>query len=120
MRERRLPAALTALMIAGVGISADGPIVFVDATAAAGITFVHSHGGFGKKYLPETIGSGVVFFDMDADGWQDVLLVNGKSLNPSAAAKRTLPGVYRNVKGVFTDVTRGSGLDVETYGIGGT
>ena len=124
MRERcvrNLLAGLSGLMIAVAAISAAGPVVFVDATAAAGITFVHSHGGFGKKYLPETIGSGVVFFDMDADGWQDVLLVNARSLNPSASgAKRTLPGLYRNVQGTFTDVTRGSGLDVEMYGIGGT
>ena len=87
MRERgtrNVLAGLSGLMIAGAAISAAGPVVFVDATAAAGITFVHSHGGFGKKYLPETIGSGVVFFDMDADGWQDVLLVNARSLNPSA------------------------------------
>ncbi len=119
-RVRNLLAAGGALMIAGAAISAAGPIEFVDATAAAGITFVHNHGGFGKKYLPETIGSGVVFFDMDDDGWQDVLLVNGKSLNPTPAAKRTLPALYRNVKGVFTDVTRGSGLDVDIYGIGGT
>jgi enediyne biosynthesis protein E4 len=99
------------------------PIVFTDATAAAGIKFVHNHGGFGKKYLPETIGSGVVFFDMDGDGWQDVFLVNAKSLNPQpSAAKRgpSLSALYRNVNGVFTDATRGSGLDVELYGIGAT
>jgi len=121
MREhaRKLSAA-AGLMIAGAALSAAGPVVFVDATAAAGIAFVHSHGGFGKKYLPETIGSGVVFFDMDADGWQDVLLVNAKSLNPSAPGAKRTPALYRNVKGVFTDVTRGSGLDVEIYGIGGT
>jgi hypothetical protein len=102
-------------------LTAAEPVSFSDATTAAGITFVHTHGGFGKKYLPETMGAGVVFFDMDADGWQDVLLVNGRSLDPAGAKKsRSLPALYRNVNGVFTDVTRGSGLDAEIYGIGGT
>ena len=102
-------------------LTAAEPVVFSDATTAAGITFVHTHGGFGKKYLPETMGAGVVFFDMDADGWQDVLLVNGRSLDPAGAKKsRSWPALYRNVNGVFTDVTRGSGLDTEIYGIGGT
>src|SRR5262245_56269805 len=87
------------------------PIVFADATAAAGITFVHNHGGFGKKYLPETLGSGVVFFDMDADGWQDVFLANAKSLDAQPSSARHAPflsALYRNVNGVFSDVTRGS------------
>jgi hypothetical protein len=121
LRVRGLLAAFGGLLLAGASLPAAGPVVFVDATAAAGITFVHNHGGFGRKYLPETMGSGVVFFDMDADGWQDVLLVNGRSLNPAAAKKsRSLPALYRNVNGAFTNVTRGSGLDVEIYGIGGT
>jgi enediyne biosynthesis protein E4 len=108
--------------VLGIGLlTAAEPVVFVDATAASGITFVHNHGGFGKKYLPETIGSGVVFFDIDSDGWQDALLLNAKTLNPSPAKRAaSLPALYRNVKGVFTDITRGSGLDVELYGIGGT
>ena len=99
------------------------PVVFTDVTAAAGIHFVHNNGAFGKKYLPETIGSGVVFLDIDADGWQDIFLVNAKSLNAQPSAAKRAPSfsaLYRNVNGVFTDVTRGSGLDVEMYGIGAT
>ena len=112
---------MCACVLSAALLTAAEPVVFSDATTAAGITFVHTHGGFGKKYLPETMGAGVVFFDMDADGWQDVLLVNGRNLDPAAAKKsRSLPALYRNVNGVFTDVTRGSGLDVEIYGIGGT
>ena len=40
-----------------------GPIQFTDVTAAAGIHFKHNSGAFGKKYLPETMGSGVCFID---------------------------------------------------------
>src|SRR5690349_18855615 len=48
-----------------------GPIQFTDITAQAGIHFKHNSGAFGKKYLPETMGSGVCFIDDDNDGWQD-------------------------------------------------
>jgi hypothetical protein len=53
-----------------------GPIEFTDVTAQAGIHFKHNNGAFGKKYLPETMGSGACFLDYDNDGWQDILLVN--------------------------------------------
>ena len=46
-----------------------GPIEFTDVTAEAGIRFKHNSGAFGKKYLPETIGSGAAFLDYDNDGW---------------------------------------------------
>ena len=54
-------------------------VVFTNVTAAAGITFTHVNGAFGKKYLPETMGSGVAFLDVDGDGYQDLFFVNGKS-----------------------------------------
>ncbi len=99
---------------------AAGPPLFADVTARAGIKFVHTSGAFGKKYLPETIGSGVVFFDADGDSWQDLLFVNS-SRWPGRAGAKTTPALYRNNgDGTFTDVTRGSGLDVEVYGIGAT
>ena len=56
-----------------------GP-VFTDVTSAAGIRFRHNNGAFGKKYLPETLGSGCAFLDFDSDGWQDILLINSKNL----------------------------------------
>src|ERR1700722_18755740 len=52
-----------------------GPIQFTDVTAQAGISFKHNSGAFGKKYLPETMGSGACFIDYDNDGWQDILIV---------------------------------------------
>ncbi len=88
-----------------------------DVTAQAGIKFVHNAGKAGKKYLPETLGSGAAFFDADGDGWIDILLVNGKDWTPRG--RRTTAALYRNNhNGTFTDITRGSGLDVEMYGIG--
>ncbi len=52
---------------------------FTDITQAAGIRFQHSNGAFGKKLLPETMGSGVAFLDYDGDGRQDILFVNSCS-----------------------------------------
>src|SRR6476619_2693203 len=53
-----------------------GPIEYTDVTNQAGIHFKHNSGAFGKKYLPETLGTGGAFLDYDNDGWQDILLVN--------------------------------------------
>jgi enediyne biosynthesis protein E4 len=93
-------------------------VVFQDATAAAGIRFKHTSGATGKKYLPETMGSGCAFLDFDGDGDQDILLVNSMEWTRGQGAK-ALPALYRNDgKGTFTDVTRESGLAVEAYGMG--
>jgi hypothetical protein len=114
----RLPFASGLLFLLVIAASAaDAPVAFTDVTAPAGIRFVHNNGGFGRKYLPETMGSGGAFLDIDDDGWQDVLLVNSKNW-PGRPGARSLPALYRNVGGAFSDVTRGSGLDVELYGIG--
>ncbi len=94
-------------------------IRFTDATAAAGIKFVHNSGRAGKKLLPETMGSGVALFDADGDGWLDILFVNGRNWKPGA--RKSLQTLYRNNgNGTFADVTAGSGLDVELYGMGAT
>jgi hypothetical protein len=93
-----------------------GP-VFTDVTAQAGIRFTHNSGRAGKKYLPETLGSGCAFFDADGDGWPDILLVNSKDWAPGK--RKSLAALYRNNhNGTFTDITAGSGLDVEMYGMG--
>jgi hypothetical protein len=95
-----------------------GPIQFVDVTAQAGIHFKHNSGAFGKKYLPETMGSGVCFLDYDNDGWQDILFVNSMDW-PGHKSGKSFPALYHNNRdGTFTDVTREAGLDVEMYGLG--
>src|SRR4029077_7890827 len=93
-------------------------IRFEDITAAAGIRFTHNNGAFGKKWLPETMGSGVAFLDYDNDGWQDVLLVNSADW-PGHVRRHTTPAPYpKNHDVTFSDVTRKAGLGVEMYGMG--
>jgi hypothetical protein len=92
-------------------------VTFTDVTAQAGIHFTHNAGRSGRKYLPETLGAGCAFFDADGDGWPDILLINGKDFVPRG--HRSVAALYHNNhNGTFTDVTAGSGLDVEMYGMG--
>ncbi len=92
-------------------------VTFTDATVQAGIRFVHNSGREGRKFLPETVGSGVAWLDADGDGWEDLLLVNSKDWTPRG--RKSLPALWRNNhNGTFTNITAGSGLDVEMYGLG--
>lgn len=92
-------------------------IRFTDVTTQAGIRFTHNSGRAGKKYLPETMGSGAAFFDADGDGWPDIMLLNSKDWTPRG--RKALPALYRNNRnGTFTNITARSGLDVEMYAMG--
>ncbi len=90
----------------------------VDVTSQAGIHFQHNSGAYGGKLLPETLGSGCAFLDYDADGWQDILLVNAMDW-PGHKRQRSTLRLYRNNRnGTFADVTKSAGLDIEMYGMG--
>ncbi len=92
-------------------------VTFRDVTSEAGIDFVHHNGRSGKKYLPETLGSGCVFFDYDNDRRPDIFLINSRPWKRESAP--VTGKLYRNDGGgKFSDVTAGSGLDVEIYGLG--
>jgi hypothetical protein len=98
--------------------SAPAP-AFRDVTQSAGIHFRHQNFRTPQKYMIETMGSGCAFIDYDGDGWQDILLLNGAHLPGSqAAGHSTLALYHNNHDGTFTDVTRGSGLDIEMYAMG--
>jgi len=96
-------------------------VPFTDVTREAGIDFTHFSGARGEKLLPETMGSGCAFFDFNNDGHQDILLLSACEWpwNRSASHRKRTPRLYRNDgTGRFTDVTDGSGLDVEMYAMG--
>ncbi len=97
-------------------------VVFRDVTREAGIVFEHHNGATGQKLLPETMGGGGGFLDYDNDGDQDILLVDSTCWpadRQSGTAAAGLPRLYQNDgQGHYQDVTAGSGLDVELYGMG--
>ncbi len=110
-------AAAGLCLLAFAPAASDTGIRFVDSTKKAGIHFTHHAGATGKKFLPETLGAGCAFIDLDGDGWPDILLLNGKDFTPHG--QRFFPALYHNNHdGTFRDITRGSGLDVEMYGMG--
>lgn len=91
---------------------------FTDVTANAGLAFRHNSGAYGGKLLPETLGSGCAFLDYDADGWQDILLINSMDWPGHKRQHSTLKLYRNNRNGTFTDVTKAAGLDIEMYGMG--
>jgi hypothetical protein len=91
-----------------------------DVAADAQLKFLQVCGGDKtKKYIMETTGSGVAFFDYDNDGWLDIFLVNGSSFDPSVARQDFSNRLFRNNRdGTFTDVTEKAGLTRTGWGQG--
>jgi enediyne biosynthesis protein E4 len=125
-REFLFGAGCVALAGHGLFGDTDPEFRLTDITRQAGIDFKHNNGGFGRKLLPETLGSGGAFFDYDNDGWLDILLVNGmdwkrpnaSGKEPEARRDSTLRLYRNNRNGTFTDVTRKAGLEIPMYGMG--
>jgi enediyne biosynthesis protein E4 len=113
-----LAVALGCALVAHAEGPAPAPIHFTDVTAEAGIRFKHENGAFGKKYLPETMGSGCAFVDVDGDGWQDIVLVQSMAWPGRPKTPSTLALYRNNRNGTFTDITKAAGLAVEMYGLG--
>lgn len=102
------------------GSDATTSIRFTDVTSAAGIDFVHATGAFGEKWMPETMGSGVVVLDYDGDRWPDLFFVNSTGWDGRAEDRGARSSLLRNLgDGTFRDVTREAGLDRPIYGMGG-
>jgi enediyne biosynthesis protein E4 len=103
------------------GSNAAKPIAFfTDEAAKAGLTMKNVFGGVEtKKYIIETTGTGVAIFDYDNDGWPDIFVVNGTTLDASPSASGPTNHLYRNNHdGTFTDVTEQAGLHHTGWGQG--
>ena len=101
--------------------TAETRLHFTDQTQQAGIHFKHTNGASKEKYLPETMGSGGLFFDYDNDGHLDIYLVNSGTLSEASQPHRHPDHanvLYRNTgDGTFVDATAEAGLQ-HNYGYG--
>jgi len=93
---------------------------FVDIAEKAGLNMMNVFGGKDtKKYIIETTGTGVAIFDYDNDGWPDIFLVNGTTLEGFPQGKAPTSHLYHNNHdGTFTDVTAQAGLADTGWGQG--
>jgi enediyne biosynthesis protein E4 len=111
-----------ALCAAGRVTSPEGTPVFsfTEIGRKAGLDAVTVFGGReANKYLLETTGCGVAFLDADGDGWLDVFLVNGTTLEGFPAGREPTNHLYHNRHdGTFQDVTPQSGLAASGWGQG--
>jgi hypothetical protein len=100
---------------------------FSDVTSTLGLHFQHVASHTSKKYLIESMGSGVALFDYDNDGRLDVFVVNGAQLS-DPMPKGTIPQktgpeywnrlFHQKPDGIFEDVTEKAGLQGVGYGMG--
>ena len=87
-------------------------ITFLNVARESGLNAKTIYGGEHKnKYLLETTGCGVAFYDYDNDGWLDIFLVNGTRLEGFPAGSEPTSHLFRNNRdGTFTDVTVKAGV----------
>ena len=85
---------------------------FVNVAKESGLNAKTIFGGEHKnKYLLETTGCGVAFYDYDNDGWLDIFLVNGSRLEGFPKGQEPTSHLFKNNRdGTFTDVTAKAGL----------
>jgi hypothetical protein len=100
---------------------------FVDVTKAVGIRFFQQASPTSKKYLPETMGSGVALFDYDNDGRLDIFFANGAPIAdptpmgtiPEKKGQKYWNRLYhQKPDGTFEDVTEKAGLAGIGYSTG--
>jgi enediyne biosynthesis protein E4 len=98
----------------GLGVS------FLDVGRESGLNVKTIFGGEHKnKYLLETTGCGVAFYDYDNDGWLDIFLVNGTRLEGFPAGQEPISRLFKNNRdGTFTDVTLKAGVAHSGWGQG--
>ena len=91
--------------------------LFADVAAQVGIHFVHDNAARGEFRLPEEMGPGAAFVDIDGDGDLDIFVAGGGGL--AGDGPRQTCRLYRNDGDVFTDITdaSGAGISGPAYGV---
>src|SRR6266404_1787815 len=87
-------------------------IRFVDVGVQAGLNVRMINGGERtKKYIWESTGSGIAAIDYDRDGFPDLFILNGSTLEGFPKGAEPINHLYHNNHGgTFMDVTAQSGL----------
>jgi hypothetical protein len=115
----RLIVVVLALLCIWACTIANGAILFSDVTKETGITFIHTDGSSGQRYIVESVSSGLALFDYDGDGDVDIYFLNGAPLRGTMYDKAPTNELYRNEGGWrFTNVTDQAGVGDTGYGLG--
>jgi hypothetical protein len=117
--------AIVALAVAPTTAPATAPIEIpqiVDVSAGSGIVFQHISGKPDvKDYIFETKGGGIGAFDYDNDGWMDLYLVQGCTMELWRERKCPHGRLFHNLGNwTFEDVTEKAGLTRGAWGMGVT
>ena len=115
-----LPAIAASMVVLGAGPPSDLGFSFANTAREAGLTAETTYGGReANRYLLETTGCGVALIDVDKDGWLDVFLVNGTTLEGATTGPEPTAHLYRNKgNGTFEDITERAGLIQHGWGQG--
>ncbi len=133
-----MASAMTAAHVPSAGVAEPGPATqlspeklvpgsFVDVTDKVGVRFLHQAPHTSRKYLIETMGSGVALFDCDNDGRLDIFFANGAPYSDPTPAgfipQKTGPEYWNRLfhqkqDGTFEDITEKSGLQGVGYDMG--
>ena len=84
--------AFVAVSDAGAG----SPIILTNVKAETGISFRHTDGSSGRRYLIETVSAGMAMFDYDRDGDIDIYFLNGAPLKGTKTDTPPINALYRN------------------------
>src|SRR6266446_5676430 len=96
----------------GAAAAPDGSIQFEDTTGTGHLDYRNLFGSPGKPYIIESTGNGAAWIDYDGDGFLDLFVVNGSTLERQEKGERG-PGnrLYHNDgNGTFADVTSRAGV----------
>ncbi|MGH9371456.1 MAG: FG-GAP repeat domain-containing protein, partial [Vicinamibacterales bacterium] len=128
MRDRLTRAAIGVAWLLHAGAVAGHAPLFRERAADLGLTFEHVNGAAGRYHLPEIMGAGGALFDYDGDGDLDVLLLQGRPLEPAGtqSSPEPRPRLFRNDLAAsqgagslrFTEADGDAGFAAGDYGMG--
>ena len=99
----------------------EGPVELREVTRQTGISFRHTDGSSGRRFIVEPMSAGLALFDYDGDGRTDVYFLNGSALPGSRYDVPPTNALWRNEGNWrFTDVTGRAGVGDKGFGLGVT